>query len=587
MDFKDQVKSAVDIVSVVGEFVRLKKSGTQRYVGLCPFHSEKTPSFSVHVSKQFYHCFSCGASGDVFKFLMQIEGIGFFEALKSLAERSGIPLPKRSLAADEDSRLRAALLEMHELAAANFRTHLHSAAGEGARAYLHKRGLRPETIEQFGLGYSDPSWTSLVRLFEQRGFDRAQIEASGLVHKREDGTFYDYFRNRLMFPIHGESGKVIGFGGRALAADDNPKYLNSPDTRLYQKSHVLYNLHRAKEAIRKDDRTILVEGYMDAIGVSAAGFHSVVAACSTHLSNLQVQMLKRHSNRIVVNFDPDAAGANAAEKYIDLLLAESMQVRIMELDADLDPDEYCLERGPAAYRDRLDKAKGYFYWVADRARAAQDSGDPDARVAVLRKLVPVVRRIPDKLERMQAAEDLAAYIGVERGLVLDQFRQAVATRQEAGLARPKISLRADERVLLNALFDSPEWAAEMIGELKPLESIGRFSARRIFQTVFAMADAGAGLRFEEVHARLDQADQNLLAEAVLADDMEVSRQDVQAAIASIRRSEADHRRSELKVRIKELERLGNHQEALRLIAELQGIEQASRQRPADALGDAV
>ncbi len=578
MDFKDQVKSAVDLVSVIGEYVRLKKSGTQRYVGLCPFHSEKTPSFSVHVARQFYHCFSCGAHGDVFGFLMQIEGVGFFEALKTLADRCGMPMPKRSLAADEDSKLRSALFQMHELALANFRENLRGATGAEARAYLQRRGLRPETIDQFGLGYAEGSGRRLLRIFEQQGFDRSQVEASGLVRKREDGTFYDYFRNRLMFPIHSESGKVIGFGGRALAAEDNPKYLNSPETRLYQKSHVLYNLHRAKEGIRAQDRTILVEGYMDAIGVTAAGFHPVVAVCGTALGSHQVQTLRRLSHRVVLNFDPDMAGAKAAEKYINVLLDESMQVRIMELDADLDPDEYCLERGAAAYQERLEKAKGYFYWMADRARAAQDPNDPDARVAVLRQLVPVVRRIPDKLERMQAAEDLAGYIGVERGTVLDQFRQAVATRQETVIERPKAVLRADERLLLNAFFNLPEIGAHMIRELKPIESIGRFTSRRIFQTIFAMADAGSELRFEEIHARLEEADQNLLAQAVLAEDSETSREDVLAAIESIRRSESLYQRSELKVRIKELERTGNWEEALRLMGELQAIEKEVRDR---------
>ena len=232
--------------------------------------------------------------------------------------------------------------------------------------------MTPETAEQFGLGYSDRSGRALLRLFEQRSFPAAQMEQSGLVGKRQDGSIYDRFRNRLMFPIHNESGKIIGFGGRALAAEDEPKYLNSPETPIYKKSHVLYNLHRAKEAIRKDDRVILVEGYMDAIGVTAAGFRGVVASCGTSLTAQQVQALKRHTQKIVVNFDPDAPGANAAERSINLLLEEGMQVRIMELDGGLDPDEYCKQRGAAAYQERLEGAKGYFYWLADRARARHD-----------------------------------------------------------------------------------------------------------------------------------------------------------------------------------------------------------------------
>src|ERR1035438_5944936 len=311
MDFVDQLKSQVRIEDVVGEYVKLRKSGPSRYMGLCPFHNEKTPSFTVHVVHQFYKCFSCGAGGDVVKFVMEKEGLSFWEALKQLAERYGIPLPKRSQYSDEDSRQRGSAFEMHEMAQEAFRANLESAAGETARAYLARRGVTPETIAQFGLGYAERSGQALVRMFGKRNFPSAQMEQSGLVGKRDDGSFYDRFRNRLMFPIHNESGKVIGFGGRALAADDTPKYLNSPETAIYKKSYVLYNLHRAKETIRKQDRVILVEGYMDAIGVTAAGVANVVASCGTSLTAPQVQAMKRHSARIAVNFDPDAPNAQS------------------------------------------------------------------------------------------------------------------------------------------------------------------------------------------------------------------------------------------------------------------------------------
>src|SRR5580700_984841 len=281
MDFVDQLKSQVNIVNVIGQYVQLKKASRDRFTGLCPFHKEKTPSFSVSESKQFYHCFGCHVSGDVLKFVQEIEGVSFYEAKKSLAERHGIPMPKRSEYADEDSKTRAALMLMHELAQEQFRANLHSSAGEIARAYLARRGVQPETIEQFGLGYSLPSGRSLLRMFEERHFPTAQMEASGLIGQSQSGGYYDRFRNRLMFPIHKEDGKIIAFGGRALAADEKSKYMNSPETPIYRKSKTLYNLHRAKEAIRKEQRAILVEGYMDAIGVSAAGFGAVVAICGT------------------------------------------------------------------------------------------------------------------------------------------------------------------------------------------------------------------------------------------------------------------------------------------------------------------
>jgi DNA primase len=581
MDFVEQLKSSVDIVSVVGEYVRLKKSGTQRYMGLCPFHSEKTPSFTVHVVHQFYKCFSCGAGGDVVKFVMEKEGISFYEALKLLAERYGIPMPKRSQYADEDSKLRGAIYQMHELAQENFRANLDGPAGEVARGYLVRRGVTPETAEQFGLGYSDRSGRALLRLYEHRSFPAAQMDQAGLVGKRQDGSMYDRFRNRLMFPIHNESGKIIGFGGRALAAEDEPKYLNSPETPIYKKSYVLYNLHRAKEAIRKDDRVILVEGYMDAIGVTAAGFRGVVASCGTALTAQQVQTLKRHTQKIVVNFDPDAPGANAAERSISLLLEEGMQVRIMELDGGLDPDEYCKQRGAAAYQERLEGAKGYFYWLADRARARYDMRTTEGQVAVLQFLVPAVQRIPDRLERLQIAVDVAGYVGVDQanqGRVIDAFKKAAVDRQEKTLEPPKIPLRHDERVLLNALLAEPEMWSEVIGELKSIETIDSLSSRRIFQAIFALHEAGGRLSFEEVHARLEESDQSLLAQAVLGEDARTSREEVLAAIEKMRRTGEQQRRSQLKAHIYESERAGNWEEALRLTGELQGLDQVARGR---------
>jgi len=575
MDFVEQLKSSVDIVNVIGEYVKLRRSGANRYMGLCPFHSEKTPSFTVHVVHQFYKCFSCGAGGDVVKFVMEKEGLSFYEALKSMSERYGVPMPKRSQYADEDSKLRGALLAMHDLAEENFRANLQSQAGEAARGYIAKRGLAPETVEQFGLGYSLYSGRALVRLFEQRGFPVTQMEESGLVGKREDGSLYDRFRNRLMFPIHNESGKIIAFGGRALSAEDEPKYLNSPKTPLYVKTKVLYNLHRAKETVRKEDRVILVEGYMDAIGVTAAGFRNVVASCGTALTTDQVQAVKRHSHRIAVNFDPDAPGANASERSIDLLLAEGMQVRIVELDGGLDPDEYCKERGAAAYQERVDGAKGYFYWLADRARARHDMRTSEGKVAVLNFLLPKVQSITDQLERMTIAGDVAGYIGVDRGMVLDHFRKAVSERSEKAIERPQSPLRHDERMLLIALLTDAELRAEMIGPLRSLQTIGLLPSRRIFQAIFALEDAGGRVGFDEVNGRLEEADQSLLAETVLNEEREISREEVAAALESMQRSEQQNLRTQLKTRIRELDRAGKFDEAMRLALELQGLERAA------------
>jgi len=578
MDFAEQVKGAVDIVSVVGEHVHLRKAGPSSYKGLCPFHNEKTPSFNVNLTHQRYKCFGCGAGGDVFDFVMQIEGLSFYEALKALAERNGIPMPKQSRFADEDSKLRGVIYEIHEIAQEHFRANLQSPAGETARAYLAKRGLARETIEQFGLGYSAASGRALQRLLEQRNFPAALMEQSGLVGKRDDGSVYDRFRNRLMFPIHDRNGKIIGYGGRALAAEDNPKYLNSPETPIYKKSTVLYNLHRAKETMRKEDRVILVEGYMDAIGVSAAGFAPVVASCGTALTPQQVQLIKQHTPRIVVNFDPDTAGANAAEKSINMLLESGMEVRILELDGDLDPDEYCRDRGSAAYAQRLEHAQGYFHWLADRARTKYDIRTTEGQVSVLKFLMPAVQRISDRMERMVVAGELAGYIGVDRGIVFESFKKAVADRQEARFVRPRVVLRHDERMLLNGLLRDPEAADAILRELRSLETIATLPTRHIFQAIFAIHESGGRVAFDAVHGRLEEPDQELLAQAVLAEDSEFSQEEVDAALASMRRSESERRRGDMKRRIKELERAGDWQEAIRMAEELHRLERNARER---------
>ena len=311
MDFAAHVKSSVDIVGVVGESVRLRKQGPNRFVGLCPFHTEKTPSFSVHQGLQIFKCFGCGKGGDVFNFLMETQGLTFYEALRSLAESHGIPMPASSggLRSDTESRLREALDQMHEKAQSWFRQQIHSPAGSDAREYIEGRGLSASMQELFGLGYAPAAGGFLVAGFKREGRSEREMEASGLVAKRAERTgFYDRFRDRLTFPIHNERGKIIAFAGRALRQDQAPKYMNSPETAIYKKHNVLYNLHRAREAIRRERMAVLVEGYMDVIGACQSRVEHVIASCGTALTLNHARALRRHADTVIVNFDPDAAG---------------------------------------------------------------------------------------------------------------------------------------------------------------------------------------------------------------------------------------------------------------------------------------
>ena len=581
MDFVDQLKASVNIVHVVGQYVAsLKKSGRDTYKGLCPFHQEKTPSFNVHESKQFFHCFGCHASGDVLKFVMQIEGVSFYEALKSLAERYGIPMPKRSQYADDDARQRGALYAMHEAAQEHFRANLNGPAGEAARAYLERRGVKAETVEQFGLGYSLGTGRALLRLLEERQFPAVQMVESGLIGQREGGGYYDRFRNRLMFPIHNQSGKIIAYGGRALANEDQPKYLNSPETPIYKKSYTLYNLHRAKDAIRKEERAILVEGYMDAIGVSAAGVGDVVASCGTALTTAQIQTLKGQlgeTKRVIVNFDPDSAGAKAAERSIGLLLEEGIQVRIMELDGGLDPDEYCKQRGADAYRERLEAAKGYFYWLADGARKKFDMRTGEGKISALQYLLPVVQKISDRLERMTVANDVAGYLGVEKGLVLDTFMRSAGGRTDNLVTLPKTAIRADERGLINVILSELQGREDLLAELAEMELDG-LDTRRILQAALAAHAAGGPVTLNAVSARLDENDRRALAEIAFAEDPAADEFGIEwgrKCLAGLKEKAERGRAAQIKARIHEAERVGNLAEAMRLMGELARLERAN------------
>lgn len=578
MEFIEQLKSQVDIVRVIGESVRLRRvGGGPRYVGLCPFHNEKTPSFSVHSQHQFYKCFGCGAGGDVIKFVMEIDSLPFWEAVKYLAERHGIPLPKRSEAADEETRRRSALYEMHEIALEHFRQNLFSPAGEAARAYLARRGVTREAAGEFGLGLSDRAGQSLTRLLERRNFAPADLESSGLVLMRNDGSgFFDRFRNRLMFPIHSEMGKVIGFGGRALAEGDEPKYLNSSETPIYRKSHVLYNLNRARKPIQESGYSVLVEGYMDVIGVYAAGVRNVVATCGTALTHAQVRTLHRHSPAVVVNFDPDNAGQQATERSSQVLLEEGMRLKVLQLAGGLDPDEYVKEHGAAVYIEALEKARGYFHWLADRARGRFDLRTPDGRVGAFQFLLPAIHRMPDKIERLSVANDLAAYLGIEAGLVLEEFRKAAAERREQkNRAREDSAPDPNELMLLHALLTSAEARAEIAPALRTMEGVKRFRMARIFDVVLRLIEAGEAPAVSAVEGRLEEADRTLLLGVLFDDELLREGVPLEQARACLRRlSAGEHQlgRDHLRRLIREAERAGDLAEALRLTGELQALE---------------
>ncbi len=585
-DFAQSVKQQVDIVKIVEGYIRLRKAGAQNYTGLCPFHKEKSPSFSVHAVRQFFHCFGCGVSGDVFSFVGKIENVTFPEAVRIVAQKAGIQLPKREFSSPEqaaEARLRGKLLELHEAATTFFEEQLRGPEGALAREYLAGRGLDPKGIKEFRIGYAADSFNGLRDRLSGMA-DAETLRQSGLFSSKEQGDgshgpLYDRFRRRIMFPIANESGRVIAFTGRVLGAVDGeksgPKYLNSPETPLYLKSNVLFNLDKAKTAIRQMEFALLVEGQMDCISVYLRGFQNVIATSGTAFTEQQVALLRRHTTQVAVNFDPDAAGANAAEKSISLLTEEGFAIKIVTLEDGLDPDRYIRERGPDAYRQAVRNARRQADYLIERARQMFPGASAEQKVKAMNYLLPHIRRMPEKLARGQFAMDAAQKLGIDSAVLREELRQAALKRRERVETRAT-ALTEVERVLLRALaITDPEHvearrlAIEAV-EKRPeaFEPLGSYAALR------ALASRGAADPMEVVE---DAAQRALVAEALLHETRSPGEEEVRSAIQELEERLIEHRQRELRGRIAEAERRGDYAEVAVLTQQKLALDRALRE----------
>jgi DNA primase len=580
MDFAEQLKAQLNIVDVISQYVPLKRQGSgARYVGLCPFHSENTPSFSVNGTLGFYFCFGCQAKGDVFKFIQERESLTFPETLKLLAERYGIPMPERQQRPDDpESQKRAALYEMQEIAASAFQDNLRAPAGAEARQYVASRNVSKDSMDEFRLGLADASAQQLVKKLQK--FGPALMEESGLVGKREDGSFYDYFRARLMFPIHNEAGKIIGFGGRALRPDEKAKYLNSPTRGLYNKSAVLYNLHRAKIEARKNSRMILVEGYMDAIGVYAAGIKEVVAASGTAFHADQVRMVKRqvaqsgNAGQVILNFDSDRAGAESTEKRIGSFLAEGMRVRVLEIPGGLDPDEYIQQNGADAYRKLLSGAASYFHWLADRTRNKFDMNTVEGRIDAFKFLWPTIQQVSDRLERSAIADEVAGYLNLDRETVRREFKKT--PRAEAPPPRAISSAVApNEKLLLACLLASADARTTIRHYLASNDSLKLLELRTIFSAIVNLDEQVNGFSLEGVMNQLDAHFQRVLTEIGFAELAVKEETAAEQALHCLRALETKAMAAQYEVlrrKVQEMEKAGDMAGAMQAAEELNALQ---------------
>jgi DNA primase len=581
-DFKEIVKQQADIVRVVGEYVKLKKAGAQSYSGLCPFHDEKTPSFSVHATRQFYHCFGCGVSGDVFSFVQKIENVTFPDAVRAVAQKLGIALPKTSFSSPgeaRDAKLRTVLLEVHERASAFFQEYLRRPEGARAREYLTGRGLSQEVIKAFRIGYAPDSGFFLKDRLKG-DFEEEILRESGLFSWKESPqppaisaqqsessdstaddkpttndqrptTIYSKFRNRVMFPITNESGRVIAFTGRALSTDEKagPKYFNSPETAIYSKSRVLFNLDQAKEAIRKLDYAILVEGQMDCISVYAAGFHNVIASSGTAFTELQARLLGRFSKNVVVNFDPDTAGAKATERTLGLLVEEEFQIKVLTLETGFDPDLFIRRKGKEAYGEALRHSQRYFDYLIERAQSQFSIRSAEGKVKAVNYLLPHIQRVPSRIVRDELTREIAQKLRIDSAVLRQELKHAGANRSTASVKSPLEAQVTDaEKLLIRALTSAREMQAaeQHISARDGAEE--EFDPARQAHFVLKNERLHIGLSTESLietllnsqaadvmDLPLPDADRNLLAAILLKEDEDLTAERLEGAVRALRR----------------------------------------------------
>ena len=470
--FIDEVRAAADIVTVVSDSVSLRKAGA-KYKGLCPFHGEKTPSFTVDKDKGFFHCFGCGVGGDVFKFVELQDKVNFGEAVRTLAGRFGIPLPEMEASGEqrESAAEREALVKMHEAALAYFREQLATPAGARWRDYLLKdRGLTQATIDQLQIGWAPPTRDTLRQRLLKAGFHPTQLVTSGLVTRRDDGTEIDRFRNRLMIPIARDTGTVIAFGGRALEADQQPKYLNSPETPIYTKSRTLYGLNLTKATVRKGNFALIVEGYFDFAQVHQAGGFPVIATCGTALTSQQAQMLRRFTAKAVLCYDADRAGQTAAERSSELLVSEGFDVNVIQLPGGDDPDTFIQKLGREGFVAQLKKSRPYLDFLLDRSAAQHDLSRDDGKREFVQKMLEVAKRIPDVHSRSIFGDRIAQKARINEQAIQAEIRNVAAARKTQLPAErvPTLQghIRKAERGLIWTLVHQPETAVAALRHLE-------------------------------------------------------------------------------------------------------------------------
>lgn len=577
--FTEELKSQTDIVKIISEYVPLRKKG-KNYLANCPFHTEKTPSFNVNPVMQIFHCFGCSVGGDVFGFIRRIESCDFWQAVRIVAEKMGVPVPEVEKVDDRQlTQEREDLLQINLWATNFFQTQLFEGV-EGKRAldYFEQRGLTKETIELFRLGYAPDRWDALSSYLRAQGASQKQIERSGLVVLKEQGNgFYDRFRGRCIFPITDTQSRVIAFGGRILDSGE-PKYLNSPETPIYTKGRNLFGLSYAKEAIRKQKFVILVEGYLDFVVPFQAGIQNIVASLGTALTEQQVKLLGRYleTPQIVVNFDPDNAGIAATKRSLEILLEYGYKVNVLSLPDGEDPDTFIRKNGATQYRQLLKKSQPYIDYILTQAMREHDISRPAGKVETLNSILPFLSKMRDKIERATYAEQIADRLKIEGRVIREELKRAAVGKLpqlDIGKVAPAIRVLPAEKQLLKILFFDESLRYSMLPLLKN-ELFKDLATESIFTALVSLIKSNKEVDFTTLCAeiepnRLAQSEKIISEIMVEIDSLSNLSEDelisyAQEAFNALKRLQIEQQLVRLQGEINEAQRDGNNSELTEL-----------------------
>ncbi len=534
-DVIEDIRSGNDIVDVVGEYVKLRRSGSS-YVGLCPFHNEKTPSFHVHQDGQYYHCFGCGAGGNVIGFIMERENLSFVDALKFLADRINYTLPEVSFSRDAQQKkeLKQKLYNIHKIAARFYYDCLMSDEGKNATEYLDKREVTLGARRKFGLGYSPIAKGALYNKLREEGFDDDTIIKSGLSYKKADGAFYDKFFNRLMFPIIDVYGNIIGFGGRILG-DGQPKYLNSPETDIFNKSKNLYNLNLAKQAKKRE--LILVEGYMDAIAIYQAGFKNVVASLGTAFNENHSRVMKAYADSVILLFDSDEAGVKAVLRAIPVLTGAGLKVKVLQVTDAKDPDEFIKKFGAAAFGELLNNAKSHILFRAEQIQKQYDLDVLEERIDFSKDIAKLMSEVSSSIEADAYLKEVSRITGIDLSAIqseINKLNNGITNVSNTGIRKSsnKKGIDGAREDIINIVMADKRYYDVISRYLEPKELLDPFYIK-IMETIYSLYKSNKEVNSGTVLGCIETPDEQRKFTAIFVKRVKFDQDEVVKAVNDI------------------------------------------------------